>query len=184
MRRPLRSLWRLCQAAARAARDAAADPAHAAELARRSFSVLRSQDLGVALGLSRPGTYADWIRRFEPGPDELRSRLRRLARRPLISVVVPSSAGATRTVASVRAQVYDGWELLVAGENLTRLEAATEVARGEMVAVADPGAELAPHALLEMAEKLALRPDADLLTSDEDRRDQDGTRVAPCLGSW
>ncbi len=180
MRNAVQGLWRLCRAAARAARDVAADPAHAAELAGRSLSLLRSQDLGVALGL-RSTSYAEWIRRFEPGPEELRLRLQRLSRRPRITVVVPSRTDAARTVASVRAQIYGEWQLLVAGDNLGRLERLTEIATGELVAVVDPSAELAPHALLELAETLVLRPDAELLTCDEDRRDSRGLRTEPCF---
>ncbi|MGY0797608.1 glycosyltransferase family 2 protein [Lysobacter sp. A286] len=56
---------------------------------------------------------------------------------------------------------------------------ALELARGEYVALLDHDDELRPHALLEVAEVIALNPDVGLLYSDEDKIDADGRRFDP-----
>lgn len=56
---------------------------------------------------------------------------------------------------------------------------ALEFAAGEYVALLDHDDELRPHALLEVAEAIALNPDIGLLYSDEDKIDADGRRFDP-----
>lgn len=66
-----------------------------------------------------PDEYRRWIARFEPRPAELaRQRLRRFARAPKISVVVPvfnpPAAFLDATIRSVLDQTYPNWELCLA----------------------------------------------------------------------
>jgi glycosyltransferase involved in cell wall biosynthesis len=56
---------------------------------------------------------------------------------------------------------------------------ALELATGEFIALLDHDDELPPHALAEVALALAVRPDADLIYSDEDKIDEEGRRFAP-----
>jgi GT2 family glycosyltransferase len=57
--------------------------------------------------------------------------------------------------------------------------AALELVRGELLALLDPGDELASHALYLVAEELNAHPDADVVYSDEDRVDEAGNRLDP-----
>ena len=57
--------------------------------------------------------------------------------------------------------------------------AALDVADGEFVALLDHDDEIAPDALLEVAELLNRHPDADVVYTDEDKLDFDGTHVEP-----
>ena len=57
--------------------------------------------------------------------------------------------------------------------------AALDAATGDVVAFLDPGDRLAETALYEMAAAFAARPGLDLLYSDEDSIDADGTRSDP-----
>lgn len=56
---------------------------------------------------------------------------------------------------------------------------ALALAEGEYIALLDHDDELRPHALLEMAEAIAARPDVELLYSDEDKIDAVGRRFDP-----
>ena len=56
---------------------------------------------------------------------------------------------------------------------------ALALARGDFVALLDHDDELAPGALLHVAEAIAANPEADLLYSDEDHMDADGRRGSP-----
>ena len=56
---------------------------------------------------------------------------------------------------------------------------AFKLATGEFIALLDHDDELAPHALLRMAEALNAQPDADMLYSDEDKIDIHGVRSSP-----
>ncbi len=60
---------------------------------------------------------------------------------------------------------------------------ALEMATGEFVALLDHDDELRPHALLCIAEEIARHPDAELLYSDEDKIDANGTRYDPYFKS-
>ncbi len=54
-----------------------------------------------------------------------------------------------------------------------------ERAHGEWVALLDPAATLAPHAVAELAQVSLARADADVVYSDEDRLDSEGRRTEP-----
>lgn len=56
---------------------------------------------------------------------------------------------------------------------------ALALATGDFIGLLDHDDELRPHALLEMAEAIAAHPQADLLYSDEDKIDAEGTRFQP-----
>lgn len=56
---------------------------------------------------------------------------------------------------------------------------ALEMAQGEFVAFLDHDDELAPEALLEIVKRLNQDPDLDLVYSDEDKIEPDGSRVEP-----
>jgi GT2 family glycosyltransferase len=57
--------------------------------------------------------------------------------------------------------------------------AALALADGEFVALLDHDDEITPDALLEVAEELNRHPDADVVYTDEDKLDFDGTHVEP-----
>ncbi len=59
------------------------------------------------------------------------------------------------------------------------LQAALGAATGDYVIVLDPGDELAPDALSELAKAVTEHPDADVIYSDEDRVGADGRRSDP-----
>ncbi|MGH2692266.1 MAG: glycosyltransferase family 2 protein, partial [Actinomycetota bacterium] len=100
--------------------------------------------------------------------DEQRAAAGRLSYRPLLSVVMPSGDPEgdpmRGTIASVRSQTYDRWELCVA----SGAEDAAASARGDYVAFLDPGDLLAPFALYEIAGALERDPELDVLYSDRD----------------
>lgn len=109
-------------------------------------------------------------------------------------------------IESVRAQVYPDWELILSDDGSTREEtrevlrsyesdarihvlwngqnrgiaaasqAALERASGDFIALLDHDDELMPHALYRMAARLKSVPEADLLYSDEDKLELDGSR--------
>ncbi|MCA1584380.1 MAG: glycosyltransferase [Acidobacteria bacterium] len=110
-------------------------------------------------------------------------------------------------IESVRAQVYPEWELILSDDGSSREEtrrvlrtyesdprvrvvwhaenrgiaaatqAALERASGDFIAMLDHDDELLPHALYRLAARLAASPDADLIYSDEDKLELDGTRT-------
>ncbi|NMO20390.1 glycosyltransferase [Pyxidicoccus fallax] len=59
--------------------------------------------------------------------------------------------------------------------------AALELATGDFIGFLDHDDLLAPHALAEVALRLAAAPDTDVLYSDEDKVDEAGARFAPYL---
>lgn len=107
------------------------------------------------------------------------------------------------TLAYLRAQTHPGWQLVVVGEEMTvaaavdacqgalirpssavcpdelaradALGAALSVADGSWVAILDPGDELGDDAFLRVAEAVRDDPGADVVYSDEDEQDGDGT---------
>jgi GT2 family glycosyltransferase/glycosyltransferase involved in cell wall biosynthesis len=128
--------------------------------------------------------YAAWCSEREP---ELFRRtaeaVKGLKQAPLVSIVMTGS-GATEprlreSIESVRAQSYANWELCLADEGSNASNAALPMGRGELVAFMRAGDLLSPHALAEMVLRSVREPEADLLYSDEDRRDGAGHRFEP-----
>lgn len=69
--------------------------------------------------------------------------------------------------------------LSVNGGISSATNAALEAAEGEFVALLDHDDEITPDALLEVATALNRHPDADVVYTDEDKLDFDGTHVEP-----
>jgi glycosyltransferase involved in cell wall biosynthesis len=75
-----------------------------------------------------PGSYADWVRRYDTlRPEDraaIRAHLGSLPQRPLISVVMPvynpPEPLLRRAIESVRAQIYEDWELCIADDASTQ----------------------------------------------------------------
>nr|WP_255492246.1 glycosyltransferase family 2 protein [Luteimonas sp. MC1825] len=164
-----------------------------------------------------PGSYAGWIRLHDsPTPAELsalRSAVRALPARPLLSLLLPVSGERhdllQACVASLRAQCYPDWELLlvcdaqtlstpmrdavdaaVAASSRIRIapapaddaaawNLALAAAGGAWVGVIEGAPLFAPHALAALAAAAAARPDAGMIYSDCDRIDAAGRRHAP-----
>src|SRR5690606_28328770 len=110
-----------------------ADPQARGWAARRALEILRNRGIGgLAQVLRRSeaspaGDYDDWIERNEDlgtaALDALRERVGRLAHRPLISVLMPVYNPPPQllleAIDSVRAQVYDNWQLCIADDAST-----------------------------------------------------------------
>jgi GT2 family glycosyltransferase len=114
-----------------------------------------------------------------------------------------------RLVRSVQAQTYPDWELCLADDGSTRDEtratlegliadarikvvrlpanagisaasnAALAIATGDFAGLLDHDDELAPDALIEVVTLLNAHPDADIVYTDEDKLEFDGTHVEP-----
>jgi O-antigen biosynthesis protein len=154
-----------------------------------------------------------WCSLHEPAAiQSARVGMERLARRPRLSLLV-STAGACpaylkECLASVEAQVYPDWELvLVVPEegpplpepwassrrqsriHRVTLSGATDLARalrvglqaasGDFVGVLGAEDTLAPHALAAVALALGADPGLDVVYGDEDRLDSSGRRTGP-----
>ena len=120
---------------------------------RRALEIVRQngvKDLAARLrGVDRPTgpsdilNYQKWIERFdtldEAGTRLIRERVRALSAPPLISVVMPvydtPEALLTGAIDSVRAQIYENWELCVADDRSTKPHIRTVL---ERYAAADP----------------------------------------------
>lgn len=145
---------------------------------------------------------------------ELRRRLAAsFAYRPTISILMPvynvDPVWLTKAIDSVRAQIYDRWELCLADDASTRddlralldrgfddpriklvrrkenghichaTNSAAELATGEFIALMDNDDVLACDALWEVVRLLQQHPDADLIYSDEDKIDETDVRFDP-----
>ncbi len=179
------------------------------QLTGRNIANLADRGEGVTVALDTP-QYQRWIKKHEPSPRDLaRQRSTILARRPLISVVVPAyntpERFFTEMVKSVRAQTYPHWELCIADggsstshriseDNRIRLQqlddnrgiagntnAALAMATGDYIAFLDHDDVMAPFAFHAVAEAINRHPDADFFYSDEDKLDEAGQRVDPCF---
>ena len=147
---------------------------------------------------SPDGAYALWRERFDERPEEdaafHRARSSALARRPVFTVVAgPDLDGPALDglAASLDAQIYPDWELLVpAGApapDRARLrrydpadpDAALAGARGTFALLPRPGTRLRTHALLTLALAIDRHPEAKLVYADEDRIAPDGARSSP-----
>jgi GT2 family glycosyltransferase len=162
--------------------------------------------------------YASWVASHGPTPEVLRALredLQQLPYRPLISVLVPvyntASALLLDAIDSVRAQIYDRWQLCIADDGSTNPEtlevlaslagdpsvqvvdlpggsgiseatnAALSLADGEFIALLDHDDLLKPHALAQVVRWLNADPGLDVIYSDEDKLDGRGSLYDPHL---
>lgn len=140
--------------------------------------------------------YRQFYAHTRPSPSSLRSRtasLGYLELHPNVSVVVATGNGdLERTLESVRAQVYDRVEVLVAGAHSRsvpagviavahegpaedRVNAAVAEATGDFVLALEAGDLLAPHALVDLV--AAVQDGSDAAYGDEDRYDEHDEHV-------
>jgi GT2 family glycosyltransferase/glycosyltransferase involved in cell wall biosynthesis len=158
-----------------------------------------------------PMTYDRWIQKQEPDASRLelqRGLAMHFRYRPLISVICPVFAPPpsvlVETIASVRAQTYDNWELVLVKAGAQPEGVATVLtacgderqitvvdlddnlgiagntnrglaaARGEYVAFLDHDDLIAPDTLYEVVRLLNDAPDTDVVYFDEDKVAADG----------
>lgn len=95
---------------------------------------------------------------------------------PHVAELLERAAAGDRRVRRVRSDAEEG---IVASAN-----AALEMARGEFVAMVEPGDELHPEALAEAHGALLATPEADYLYTDEDAVDARGRRSAFFKPDW
>jgi GT2 family glycosyltransferase len=162
--------------------------------------------------------YASWVANHGPTAETLgalREDLQRLTYRPLISVLVPvyntDRSLLLEAIDSVRAQIYDRWQLCIANDGSTNPEtleilaslagdpsvrlidlpggsgisqatnAALSLADGEFIALLDHDDLLKPHALAQVVRWLNANPALDVIYSDEDKLDGRGSLYDPHL---
>jgi GT2 family glycosyltransferase len=136
-----------------------------------------------------------------------------LSYRPKVSIIMPvynpDPAWLRDAIESVRAQLYDNWELCIADDASSELavrellqechgderikvahlkenqgisgasNAALAMGAGEYVGFLDHDDELKPDALYEVVKLLNEQPDLDFIYSDEDKRTPEGRLVKP-----
>lgn len=194
-------------------------PAFAAQTGRPPLEFLASRIRRRRWAEARINcAYAAWQKAHAPDLAAWSARCAALAARPRFSIVMPvwntRASWLRQAIASVRAQIYDDWELLIADDasddpacravlaglagdarmTVTRLaarlgisgasNAALAQARGDWVVFLDHDDVLVPHALAAMACHVAADPGLALVFSDEDQL-VDGRRVAPYFkGGW
>lgn len=162
--------------------------------------------------LDRPDIreYQGWASRYGTldgaDLDAARERYRQAGPRwPRVTVVLLDRDGAEaghlwRSLRSLHAQVYEEWELLVAGEPAQEGEgeprvrflgskdmaSAAREATGQLLCFLGCGDELAPQALLATVDAQLRHPEATLVYSDEDAIDAvSGLRLDPYFkGGW
>ncbi|MBV9976388.1 MAG: glycosyltransferase family 2 protein [Hyphomicrobiales bacterium] len=186
-------------------------------LQRNPAAFFEARSIG-ALSTSTPirrEDYDAWITQFDrlrPGEDHLiRRHTATLAERPKFSLIIAAHGtidALSKTIASVREQIYDDWELFIPsrtadghagdllsapetidarikaarfpGEDVSNvLKAAVEASPGHFAALLHAGDILAPHALASMADAVNRHSDADIFYSDEDKIDSLGRRYEP-----
>ncbi|HET6965850.1 MAG TPA: glycosyltransferase [Acidimicrobiales bacterium] len=160
--------------------------------------------------------YRLWHRRNGPTPEVLDAILAELdlvTHRPLISILMPvyntDADVLLAAVESVRAQIYDRWQLCMANDGSDRPEtrqvldglrddprivivdrdapsgiseatnAALALATGDYVAFLDHDDVLKPHALAQVIRWLDADPAIDVLYTDEDKLDPEGQLYDP-----
>ncbi len=128
----------------------------------------------AAAALPPREAYALWRDRFDEREDDIalqRARADRLGAGPRFTVIADPDAtqlGGLR--ASLEAQVYDAWDLVVpqAGPRADSLAAALAGAAGRFIILPHPGTVFRPHALAVFAAAIEARPAAELLYADDD----------------
>jgi O-antigen biosynthesis protein len=209
----------------------AADQAHARWSSRRKWRtrLLRFlwlwREKGARYALKRAllrlgratRDYENWIRANDTLSSQdiaqISTRIKRLPRQPVISLVLlienPSTAALRCVIDSVCAQLYEDWELHIAGHSSNapgvaalfdsyagidaRIKVVADDVRGMMLAgnagLADVAGDfvgflgqtdqLAPHALYMIVEEINSCADASLIYTDEDMIDDQGRRFSP-----
>lgn len=150
--------------------------------------------------------YPQWIKnteRLDAVAQSAPEIIRHWAKRPLLSVIVYLDQDATAlkaTLKSIKAQTYDGWELLLfspddgcakiaddlnidcqsfTAANATRaLDLGAAHARGDYIIPLEPGDQLSPAALFRYAEALQHQQPA-VLYGDEDQLNRLAKRTRP-----
>jgi GT2 family glycosyltransferase len=186
--------WRLATRLARLAR-----------LARRS----PADDVQAASPTTTDDTeYARWIAEFDtvPAASLVTGYLAGLAHRPVVSILTalpgPANGHLEATVASLKAQHYHEWQLILLDQGgadeeeldlacrsdprVRRAQPSTALqagippeATGELIGWVEPGDLLRPHSLAWMVAALLAQPAALACYSDEDQLRPDGTREHP-----
>ncbi len=145
---------------------------------RKVGSVLRGRPLTVEdhLWTPNPDDYQAWIGHNTPSAEAraaMRAEQQQLPDRPLVSVLIETGGAGEealrRTIDSLRAQVYERWEV----------SATLQTANGSVVVFVNAGDELAPPALFAVVKRLNADGAADIVYSDQDVIDNAGRRVEP-----
>lgn len=154
-----------------------------------------------------PARYHAWLELREPMPallDAQRRQARELSLQPRVTIVAAVAdslpAQLREAIDSVRAQIYENWELLLlkptpvsaemeailaeylATESRIRcphLSAQLIPGDSEFLAVLDLRDAMAPELLFEVVRRLNEQPDADIVYFDEDDLSADGKRFDP-----
>jgi O-antigen biosynthesis protein len=166
-------------------------------------------------------TYRAWVRVYDTlshqDEAEIAEHIGQMADRPVISLLLPVAASESsilaRTIDSIAAQLYPGWELCIAGEPAVlaaaakiasrsgdrriklaatdhgssfaaKSNAALAAAIGQFVALVRTGDILPPHALYMFAVEIGRHPQADILYSDEDTIGALGRRRPQFKSDW
>jgi len=160
---------------------------HFRELYDRSIAVARSE-WNRLLGRSEEAQYVKWLGELER---QTQPQWRPDGARPLVSVLVPPGieARVQFSLRSLRRQSWTELEGLVAGSSLPTdarmrtvrgdLAAQLAQARGEYVALLQPGDALLPRALEQALHALHRHPDAPMVYTDEGLLDAGGTPLHP-----
>jgi GT2 family glycosyltransferase len=151
------------------------------------------RDRGLAYVLKRawlrvrgPQQYdPDWLKAHHaPSSADIaaiKRRIERFTQRPRFSIILTGSdqpADARAAIETVRAQIYDDWELFEAGSVAGANEALAKVTGDFLIRLPATG-RLAPDALYMLAEAINADPDVNLIYSDEDEINDQGRRANP-----
>ncbi|HEY8670190.1 MAG TPA: glycosyltransferase, partial [Terriglobales bacterium] len=193
-------------------------------LPQKAFSHIRRQRLERAakpLPAHAAAEYQKWFEAHRVSAAEahrLRDEARKLRHRPLISIIMPvfntPREWLEEAVASVRAQVYENWELLIIDDGSTnehtlgllpqlaagdaRISVLRTMhagisgasnhglahAKGEWIGLQDHDDTLEPDALFRTVELLEAHPDAELIYSDEDKLTEQGFDAPLLKPDW
>jgi len=168
-------------------------------LAKGNWPAFKRESLAALGRAACPSDYQRW-REFHRitarDRRRMQEQMKSWPRSPRISVVLrwlEGRAGSRASIESVSRQSYPNWELIVMGDATpdfldsrirfvakdAGIRAAVASAVGEFVCVADPGDELAEHALFRVAEAIVGNPSLDVIYSDEDTVSDAGEHAEP-----